>query len=627
MPVVVFNNHNPYKEPVERSAYGTPSSDTPVSKPFGRIVQNWWFIGKSPLSLSTPNTQTQHPNHLKLHHPLFRLIALLSLLLVGLLVTTEVKAQWSRDPAEAINVGGPIWAIKLVTDSIGGAFVVAAGHDNRTYCYYVDPDGFPKWNKWVDVSPVANLCSPPRQAFCSEKGYAVVLNYSEWHSVDGDTSWDIRAQKINTQGEFMWQDSGISVSNMRLRFPDDAYFEIFGIESDGEGGIIVAWSVLYYTRNMWNEPIFKSQSMFVQRISADGELIWDEGGVEILQRDTACTHSKIVTDKEGGIVLLYYAGRLEAQRLAHDGRKLWGNAGIRYELISAPKYAISDGLGGTILTDLIGFSEGRRKVRVFRLSADGQQLWEGTIVKDVDYRLGQYLDESFIVQASDSIFFVNWNGDTDEEPHPLVQAVNLQGELIWDRPGSVISTSDSIQFGMLGTVSDDAAIYSWLDRRDISGQTSSVCAQRMDIYGNRLWGKDDVLLFNRRATGVTDVISDMNGGAIFFLGYSNLQQVNRNGELGIPLSVRSYDQPLAEGIDSFTLFPNPANSTLSISLPFLQLKPMPYSIQDILGRSVSDGVVTGGRGAVSLIGIPSGYYLLTVGDGVGRQTVGFTVQK
>ncbi len=530
--------------------------------------------------------------------------------LLVIISTSTLNAQWSQDPGDAIHLRG-IWAGDLVSDSLGGVFISAVGRNNRSYCYYIDRNGFPHWDEWVDIAPLAESSLPPGHAICPETGYIVTLGYFTWLTDEGDTTWDIRAQKIDVNGEFAWPDSGVSVCEMRLRREDNARFDVIGMESDGCGGVIVTWVVQYFN----NQGSLIRQPFRAQRISADGELRWDEEQVEVVNEDSLASHGLTVSDGIGGVIILYYIGGINAQRISQNGNKLWGDLGVGYNF-NAPRNAVSDGNNGVVICSS---PWGRGPIVVLRLNADGQQLWgdgDGIVVKDAERPYDMYLHNSWIHQVSDSIFFANWKGRTEDEPHPLVQSINLTGELQWDWPGIQISNADSIQFNMQGIKSDNSAIYAWFDRRDLNNQTSSVYAQRLDINGNRLWGENDVLLLNVQGVGVTDIISDMNGGAIFFLGSSYLQYINHNGELGIPLTIRDFDQPLQEGLTSYSIFPNPANSLTTLNFSKPTGRDVTLKFFDLHGRLIFDNTIDPDvtMHPIDISNLPTGSYMLLLGS-------------
>jgi hypothetical protein len=384
----------------------------------------------------------------------------------------ESVAQWSRNPGEALNLPDIPHGYIVTTDSLGGVFVIGADWDyeltySRTYCTYLDRGGELYWNRWVAFMPGVDLDRSLSTFVCPEPGYLIAVLWVE-HRSDEDTLWEIRAQKVSIEGETLWPDSGVYVGNRRLR-DEVTYTQMIGAESDGEGGLIILWAVKYY-RDVGGNQILERQSFHAQRLSSDGEALWDDDGVEVIPDDSLSWYWKTVPDGEGGVIMVDYYQTSEndlfigGQRISTDGEKLWGNSGVLYRLNSYLVIgdAVSDNHGGVIFSGQAAQNE-RRHVRVFRLDQDGNRLFgdNGVVVKDVHYRDGGYLHYNWITQASDSIFFVNWDGDTDEEPHPLVQAVNLAGDLVWDWPGLTVNDVDSVGFTLTGVTSFQSVIYGW----------------------------------------------------------------------------------------------------------------------------------------------------------------------
>jgi hypothetical protein len=124
------------------------------------------------------------------------------------------------------------------------------------------------------------------------------------------------------------------------------------------------------------------------------------------------------------------------------------------------------------------------------------------------------------------------------------------------------------------------------------------------------------MLFDRRGMSVSNVITDCYGGAIFQIG-RYLQHINREGELGIPLTIRSFDQPLAPGIIEYSIFPNPTNGAVTLSF-FSQLTTeRQITLFDLQGRPIFQGLIP--RGALSqpldVSAFPSGSYILQIQPG------------
>jgi hypothetical protein len=563
---------------------------------------------------------------MKMKKPIF-----LSILIITFCMLLESVAQWSRDPGEALNLPDIPHGYIVTTDSLGGVFVIGADWDyeltySRTYCTYLDRGGEYYWDRWVAFMPGVDFDRASGPFVCSEPGYLIAVLFVKHHT-DEDTLWEIRAQKVSIEGETMWSDSGVSVSSRWL--PENlVYTEMIGAESDGEGGLIILWTVKYYRDIGGGNIILERQSFRAQRLSSDGEALWGDNGIEVVPdvngRDAI--NGKVVSDGAGGVIMVYYQGGTEsrvigAQRISFEGERLWGDSGIHYELNSYLFIgdAVSDNHGGVIFSGKAAQDE-RWQVRVFRLDQDGDQLFgdgNGVVVKDVHYRDGMYLHYNWVTQASDSVFFMNWKGDGDEEPLSLVQAVNLEGELIWEWPGLIICDADTAGHTMRGVSSFNSVIYGWYGYRPSEERVSALYCQRLDEQGNRLWADEGVMLFDRRGMEITNILPDGYGGAIFKIS-RYLQHINRNGELGVTLTIRSLDQPLAPGIIEYSLFPNPTNGAATITFLTPSITERQVILFDLEGRMIFQDLIPSGVSSypIDISAYPSGSYILQVLPGV-----------
>ena len=542
---------------------------------------------------------------------------LLSILLLGQVLVNTLNAQWSRDPGEALRLPDVPIGYSITTDSLGGVFVVGAEWDySRTSCTYVDGGGEFYWDRWVAFMPAVDIDRPLGPFVCPEPGYLIAVLWVEHHSND-DTLWEIRAQKLSIEGERVWPDSGVSVGNRRLR-EELVYTGVIGAESDGEGGLIILWVVKYY-RAIGDDRILERQSFRAQRLSSDGESLWGDNGVEVVPDDSLSWHWKTVPDGEGGVIMVDYYQTSEndqfigGQRISSDGDKLWGDSGVLYELNSYLIIgdAVSDNRGGVIFSGQ-GVRDSLQQIRVFRLDQDGNQLWgdgNGLVVQEVYWRTGG-VGASWLHNASDSIFFINW---MERVSHPYIQALDLSGRLLWNSPGVTICDSATVGLPVQGIGSMRSAIYGWLGSRPSEGIQSAFYCQRLDEQGNRLWADEGVLLFDRRGMSISNVITDNNGGAIFKIG-RYLQLINREGELGLPLTIRSFDQPLAPGIIEYSLYPNPTNGVTTLTFLSPSITERQVMLFDLQGRSIFQVLIPSGVSShpMDLSTYPSGSYILQI---------------
>jgi hypothetical protein len=72
-------------------------------------------------------------------------------------------------------------------------------------------------------------------------------------------------QRLNGSGQIQWPENGIRVI-------DDEY-QGYSIAPDGQGGVIVGWGV--------GKGLFRSEKAYIQRVNADGKLLWGEEGIRL----------------------------------------------------------------------------------------------------------------------------------------------------------------------------------------------------------------------------------------------------------------------------------------------------------------------------------------------------------
>ena len=545
------------------------------------------------------------------------MVALVSLLVVG------ARGQWSRDPGEALRLPDIPIGYSVRTDSLGGAFVIGADWDwdftfGRTYFTYLGRDGEFYWDEWVAFMPGVDIDLPLGVFECSAPSYLIAVLWANRYS-NGDTLWELRAQKVSTEGERVWPDSGVYVGSRLL--PDSVtYVDMIGAVGDGEGGLIIVWATKYYRMLESRDLILERQSFRAQRLSPEGESLWDDNGVEVISdvngRDGIA--GKTVSDGDGGVIMVYHKGGTQVriiggQRISADGEKLWGDSGVIYELDSYLYIgdAMSDNQGGVIFSGQ-GVRDSLQQIRVFRLDQDGHQIWgdgNGLVVQEVYWRTGG-VGASWLINATDSIFFIDW---VENVPHPHVQAINLEGELFFNRPGVTICDADSIGHTVSGVLSARSAIYGWTGIRPSDEHGGALYCQRLDEEGNRLWADEGVTLFERRGMHVSKIITDCYGGAIFQIG-RYLQLINRDGELGIPLTIRSFDQPLAPGIIEYSLFPNPTNGAVTLTFLSPSITNRQVLLFDLQGRLIFQFLIPSGVSShpMDFSAYPSGNYILQV---------------
>jgi hypothetical protein len=209
----------------------------------------------------------------------------------------------------------------------------------------------------------------------------------------------IYAQRVDSSGQAIWRKGGVlicecqSASSSRLN-------------SDGLGGAIITWSDESIRPGNSDDPaFFDPVPFYAQRISTDGELLWEDSPI------SSGKNRQVVTDGNGGTIIawnnydVYHKGLtddyLHVQKIDPDGRRLWGKEGVLVVASSPyrpltpeevagglkgtitrshPTYEgthdiVSDGAGGAIVLWEEETESGDHKIYAQRLDAEGNTAW------------------------------------------------------------------------------------------------------------------------------------------------------------------------------------------------------------------------------------------------------------
>jgi hypothetical protein len=127
--------------------------------------------------------------------------------------------------------------------------------------------------------------------------------------------WGGYAQKIGAGGKTEWQPGGVEVITSSL--PSNAI-------SDGSGGVIVTFG--------HKESGSKKSMLYVQKIDATGITVWPGTGTMVTEQGT----HDIAYDGQGGAIIAWGSGKSMfsseksyVQRVSAEGELMWGDEGIR----------------------------------------------------------------------------------------------------------------------------------------------------------------------------------------------------------------------------------------------------------------------------------------------------------
>ena len=240
---------------------------------------------------------------------------------------------------------------------------------------------------------------------CEDTTFIMVWNFDNY----GDDHTNIYAQKIDRDGNFLWDSLGVAVAH--LPYPQGEYGD-FSICSDGAGGVVVAW---HDQRDYWNHGVY------VQRVDSTGRCLWQDNG--ILQPGSYY-HPTIILADSMQYLLFWDNISIRVQKINANGDFLFGKYGkiISYDTTgwgADYPYVIKSN-DKAIVVWRRGNSEGIIDLYSQKIDFNGNRLWGN---KDVPVCTA-YGDQYNIRMCSDlhGGAYVAWIDERDMPNHHITDA-------------------------------------------------------------------------------------------------------------------------------------------------------------------------------------------------------------
>jgi len=233
----------------------------------------------------------------------------ITLLVLAVLWIPQLTSAWPSDPT--VNV--PICTAaneqsnpQLVSDGAGGAIITwmdRRSDDGDIYAQRVDSNGAVLWTTdGVPICMAEGVQESPQ--LVSDKAGGAIITWSD--SRGGN--WDIYAQRVDASGAVLWTTDGVPVCTTA----GDQWSP--QIVSDNAGGAIITWWD-------WRNILY---GIYVQRLDANGAVLWTTDGVPILTAANPPAPLQLVSDGASGAIITWQDNRSDyadiyAQRVFSDG--------------------------------------------------------------------------------------------------------------------------------------------------------------------------------------------------------------------------------------------------------------------------------------------------------------------
>jgi len=459
----------------------------------------------------------------------------LALLVTGLFATFE----WSD--AVAIRQGVNIeWFRTGIETTDGGAIYVWSDTklgERDLWAQKVNASGDMVWGEPILIDGKLDRQEDPVITRTSDNNYVIA-----WVDFSADLDGDIYAQKIDEQGNLLWQVGGVSVCSL-------VGMQIsINMEPDNEGGVFI----------IWVDSRHPSKDLFGQHLSASGNALWTQNGIPIADGLGDEIQNTMLPDGQGGFIIAYthsYASNddLYAKHFDSNGTMTWPNPVV----ISNANGNQSD-IRMAALTDgdfVVTWQDKRNTdpdIYAQKINLAGDLLWGDYLVvySDQDGLARPQLSPR-IVKTSDNCAIIVWEDfslDT-QNADLFAQKISTTGTKLWSEEGVALCTAEFAQYGPRMAPDDNGGCYVvWDDLRNGNAPNDDIYAQHLSSTGVALWeanGKPICTAPNQQNGSLIKVSNNT-----VFINWMDI----RNGSVGIYYqSLSSTGTPLlaTNGVEVF----------------------------------------------------------------------------
>jgi len=329
---------------------------------------------------------------------------------------------------------------------------------------------------------------------------------------------DLFAMKFDEQGNSEWGTEPTIIDNKIDRQEDPV------IIKTSDGNFVIAWI---------DFSLDHDGDVYAQKISNDGDLLWQEGGVPVCEYQDIQISLNIVENNVGGAYILWRDSRnpsidLYAANLDSDGNNLWATNGIPIANTNYPETSNSmreDGDGGFFIGYQVKISN-NENIFAKRINSAGESVWGDPIPVAVANG-----DQSTPRVAPDGLggFIFVWEDKRVATTNIFAQRLLSDGTADWGDYLEVYSDEDNemsydqsypqIQNDGMGNT-----IIAWQDKR-FSFDNVGIFAQKINSEGVKLWDAEGLEVRANLVKELTlRIDSDDNGGA--YLVWTDLRNGN-----------------------------------------------------------------------------------------------------
>jgi hypothetical protein len=311
--------------------------------------------------------------------------------------------------------------------------------------------------------------------------------YISWFSNEAG-NYNVRLQRLDQNGENIWQDGGILVSSE----PQDTWITDYDMAVDPDG-----YAVLTFTdiRTGENNPV-------AYRVSPDGEMMWGETGIMLANNNNFDPSPKVCVTTEGNAVFAWQSvpsgdSQVRLQKVSPEGQALWGDGIILSQggtNFTSPYLLPADGDHVFLIwhKETGPFWSPNRGLYLQKLDVDGSFLWATDLVIYSPVPSGPVVDLQMCRDDSGGVIFSWYRNHSGLHFHCYLQRMEADGNLTMPANGVLASTSTerNHMYPSPAFLSQTQEIILFFSEQDLNQNMRGFYAQKFDLHGNRLWGDE-----------------------------------------------------------------------------------------------------------------------------------------
>lgn len=509
----------------------------------------------------------------------------------------------------------------------------------------IDSAGYNRFEEPIVVSdyPSRTWVSNGEFLFVDRDGNAIVAVY-DWRQgeeyLEGYTVY-----KVSPEGEFLWGEDGITLEG------ENVYDLVAGMSicQISDGSYVLAW--------MRSQPDnFGHFSIELQRISAEGEMLWDPEEVRMYDKNTPYMYPYVVDGGNAQVILLYAKGSaqdLYARKLDFDGTLAWSEDTRVYNggWGSIPIWTLLDvhpsGDGGLILSwNDDRYYEEIEHPYIAYVKNNGElgfTIDNGLLLALNDWRALQV--NCLYDKASDS-FYAIWNEASSGQSwnRVVAQRISKEGDFLWGDTGIELKPMEQTYYGYLSlqsAINDEVAFFYMRNYAGTFGDVEAfvttvnvndTTARRESEFtkGDRVSEKSG-LVTTPMIDGKYWVAKWTDGGSYEdeeMVDKLLMQRINYDFSLGMPEGAAV--EATRNNDNSFVALATLVEGEAMFATDMAVATQATLAIYDINGALVAtpfDGVLAAGRQYIEwAANVPAGIYVATLTTAHGVETVKLLVK-